>query len=178
MKNNRLEYNPLFESLTDTARRYERISEEDEQTTEYKKKYAAEYATRILAMIYEQYSYFVSSMPVEEKTRSEWKNNLQNFIKENSTKSDLSFKEIADSMISEMDKVNSSLKSNEIFSKKLKAYPSLENIQNNISGGIKELKNTIDLYSQKYGDMTKDPSVIGKVKEFITNTITALEKIK
>ena len=101
MNNRRFEYNPLFESLTDSARRYETISE---QATADKMKYAVEYARRIIETCYTQYVYFVNTIP-DSATKKTVLTELEAFLKKENEQPSIDFKNFFDSMIAKMEEL-------------------------------------------------------------------------
>jgi hypothetical protein len=186
MYNKRLEYNPLFESLTETAKRYSRINEEGATggtggtgdflkpgTSAYKTKYAIEYAKKIFQLIYDEYFYFLSSIK-DETIKNKFKSELFDFIKLNSQKSDINLDVIAKDIITRWQTMNSSTEVKNIAASSddfRKAYESIDK-------GVVKLSQLLSAYSQKYGTEATNPSLITEVKTLINNALTNLEQAK
>jgi hypothetical protein len=169
MNNRRLEYNPLFESITDSARRYERISEQAID----KNKYAVEYARRIIETCYSQYLYFVNSVP-NETIKKELLDVLSTFLDKQKTDLALDFKTFFDSMISKIEELITKI-SGEQSIRNLSNFSKLQEIYNKIEQGKDELKNvTFQEYTKQYAnEYTSDPvkEAVKKFVEFSADTL-------
>ena len=162
MNNRRLEYNPLFESITDSARRYERISEQAID----KNKYAVEYARRIIETCYSQYLYFVNSVP-NETIKKELLDVLSKFLDQKKTDQALDFKTFFDSMISKIEELITKI-SGEQSIRNLANFPKLQEIYNKIEQGKDELKNvTFDEYTKQYATEYTSDEVKKAVGDFV-----------
>ena len=190
MYNKRLEYNPLFESLTETARKYSRINEEGETlidqgstggtgaflkpgTSEYKIKYATEYAVKIFQLIYDEYNYFINSI-TDETVKARYAAEMFDFIKLNSQKADINLDIISKDIITKWQIMNASTEVKKIAESSedfKKAYDS-------INKGVAKISQLLSAYSQKYGTEIRNTALVTAVKEFITNALTTLEKAK
>ena len=92
--------NPLFESLVVTAKKYERIHEATDPA--YKLKYAKEYAAKILQLVYDQYIYFVSSIPLKSLKDDILTKSLE-FIESKATGSNLTLQGLSEDIIKQWD---------------------------------------------------------------------------
>jgi len=174
MAHRNLPYNPLFESLNETARRYERFNESD-VSPEYKRKYAIEYGSRIIQLMYDQYVYFTSSIPIEA-LRTQLYKDLVSFVDLQSTKEN-TLKTIADSIMTILNnvllEVNKRKESdfNEQNKKQwvIDAYKKLEEGLGKMEAAVNEYNK---LYSEPYPEVNK------MIQDFLTNAKTALEQTK
>lgn len=173
MNNRKLEYNPLFESLADTARRYERINEE--VSPEVKIKYAKEYAKKILDAIYQQYVYFVYSIPDSTLKQTAIKEALT-FIQGLSAKTtaQLSLETIVDEFTKKWDAIETS--SQDIDA--MKKAPILKDIYADVNKGMEEIKNAVKVYLEKYGTEASSNAVLTDIKTFVDSAKTSMEQKK
>ena len=159
MNNRRLEYNPLFESITDSARRYETISEE---TTVDKTKYAVEYARRIIETCYSQYLYFLNSVP-DETTKNDLMEKQNTFLKDQAKQTMIDIEKI----IAEISSIQS-IRNLENFSK-------LQEIFKKVEQGKDELKDvTFIEYTKQYAtEYTSDPvkTAVGTFVKFSSESL-------
>jgi len=173
MNNRRLEYNPLFESLTDSARRYEKISEE---ATADKMKYAIEYARRILETCYSQYVYFVNSVP-DSATKNEMLKQLDTFLKKENEQQKIDFKIFFDSMITKMEELAGKVSGNQAI-RNLENFEKLQQIYTKIEQGKDELKNvTVPEYTKQYATEYTADAVKDAVKSFVQFSSQSLSQI-
>ncbi len=168
--NNRNMYNPLFESLTDTARRYERVHEEKDPA--YRLKSAQEYANKILQLAFNEYSYFVSSVPLPALKQELLKKNLD-FFDGLATKTDLNIQGAVDAVMKEWESTAGSLMANQDLQK---MSPAIKEIYTMVGDGMKTLKGAADIYLRRYSAEVNKPEVINSVKTFVANTIKALKE--
>ncbi len=162
MNNRRLEYNPLFESITDSARRYERISEQAID----KNKYAVEYARRIIETCYSQYLYFLNSLP-DQTTKNDLMEKLNTFLKEQAKQPMIDFKMFFDEMISNIEKIIAEI-SNIQSIRNLENFPKLQEIFKKVEQGKDELKNvTFDEYTKQYATEYTSDEVKKAVGTFV-----------
>jgi hypothetical protein len=180
MGNHRLEYNPLFESLTDSARRYSAINEEDAvagqagtTSNEYLVKYAKEYAKRLVQISYEQYFYFVSSIP-DSAMKQKYLKEAIDFLKTQETQgANLSFKAMIDGIISNCKKVVSEINLNADL---INSAPILKDIYSNVEKGMNEMDNAVKQYIEQYGTFSNTPEISQLLKDFCTLTYTNLQQ--
>ena len=173
MNNRRLEYNPLFESLTDSARRYETISE---QSTTDKMKYAVEYARRIIETCYTQYVYFVNSIP-DSATKQTVLTELEAFLKKENEQPSIDFKNFFDSMIAKMEELAGKVSGNQAI-RNLENFEKLQQIYNKIEQGKDELKNvTVPEYTKQYATEYTSDAVKNAVKSFVKFSSESLSQI-
>lgn len=170
MNNRRLEYNPLFESITDTAKRYETISEE---TTVDKTKYAVEYARRIIETCYSQYLYFLNSVP-DETTKNDLMEKLDTFLKDQAKQPMIDFKMFFDAMISNIEKIIAEISSIQSI-RNLENFPKLQEIFKKVEQGKDELKDvTFIEYTKQYAtEYTSDPvkTAVGTFVKFSSEAL-------
>jgi hypothetical protein len=172
MNNRRLEYNPLFESITDSARRYETISE----NTADKMKYAVEYARRIIETCYSQYVYFLNSVP-DAALKATLLNELDTFLKAQTTQKNLDVKTFFDSMISKMEALVKEISGNQSI-RNLQNFDKLQSIYSKIEQGKEELKNvTMVEYTKQYATEYTSDDVKAAVNSFVTFSSQALTQI-
>jgi hypothetical protein len=172
MNNRRLEYNPLFESITDSARRYETISE----NTVDKMKYAVEYARRIIETCYSQYVYFVNSVP-DAAVKTKLLTELDTFLKGQITQQNLDVKTFFDSMISKMEDLVKQISGNQSI-RNLENFDKLQSIYDKIEQGKDELKNvTMEEYTKQYAAEYTSDDVKLAVKNFVTFSSQALTQV-
>lgn len=179
MNNSRLEYNPLFESLRDSARRYSIINEEDLATSqntnsqEYLLKYAKEYAKRLSQIAYEQYFYFVSSIP-DATMKQQYVNEALEFIKTQMSKgANLSPKEMIDTIIANTKKVVEAINLNADL---INSAPIIKEIYSNVEKGMTEMENAVKQYVEQYGTFASSPEVSQVLADFCKLTYTNLEQ--
>jgi hypothetical protein len=172
MNNRRLEYNPLFESITDSARRYETISE---QTTVDKTKYAVEYARRIIETCYSQYLYFLNSVP-DETAKNEMMTELDTFLQEQAKQPKIDLKSFFDAMISKIENLISKISSIQSI-RNLENFSKLQEIYKKVEQGKDELKDvTFSAYTKQYAtEYTSDP-VKEAVGTFVKFSADALKQ--
>jgi len=171
MNNRRLEYNPLFESLADSARRYERIVE---QSTPDKIKYAVEYARRIMETCYSQYVYFVNSVP-DATVKTTLLTSLSTYLKEQKDKG-LDIKTFFDGMISKMEDLVKQISGNQAI-RNLENFEKLQSIYDKIEQGKNELKDvTMEEYTKQYSTEYTSPEVKKAVNDFISFSSQALDQ--
>ena len=170
MNNRRLEYNPLFESITDTAKRYETISEE---TTVDKTKYAVEYARRIIETCYSQYLYFLNSVP-DETTKNDLMEKLDTFLKDQAKQTMIDFKMFFDAMISNIEKIIAEISSIQSI-RNLENFSKLQEIFKKVEQGKDELKDvTFIEYTKQYAtEYTSDPvkTAVGTFVKFSSEAL-------
>ena len=170
MNNRRLEYNPLFESITDSARRYETISE---QSTVDKMKYAVEYARRIIETCYSQYVYFVNSVP-DATLKTKLLTELATFLKDQISQKKLDVKTFFDAMISKMEDLVKQISGNQSI-RNLENFDKLQSIYSKIEQGKDELKNvTMAEYTKQYATEYTSDDVKAAVTSFVTFSSEAL----
>jgi hypothetical protein len=172
MSNKKLEYNPLFESLVGTARRYERIKEqENTESGDYKVKNAKEYALKIVQILYDEYLYFLNSIPDEDE-RKKYKSELLSFIESESKKTDTNMELLAKSMIAKFQEINKSSS----VTKASEKSETIKNAYSKVEQGISNFMELVKLYNEKYAKEIADPSVANGIKEFMTNASANLQK--
>ncbi len=173
MNNRRLEYNPLFESLTDSARRYQTISED---ATTDKMKYAVEYARRIIETCYTQYVYFVNTIP-DSVTKKTVLTELEGFLKKENEQPKIDFKTFFDSMIAKMEELVGRVSGNQAI-RNLENFEKLQQIYNIIEQGKDELKNvTVPEYTKQYATEYTSDDVKNGVKSFVKFSSESLSQI-
>jgi hypothetical protein len=172
MNNRRLEYNPLFESITDSARRYETISE---QTTVDKTKYAVEYARRIIETCYSQYLYFLNSLPDETK-KNEIIAELDKFLEDQAKQPMIDFKTFFDAMISNIENIITQISSIQSI-RNLENFSKLQEIFKKVEQGKDELKDvTFVEYTKQYATEYTSPDVKKAVGTFVKFSSEALKQ--
>jgi hypothetical protein len=182
MSSRRLEYNPLFESLADSARRYSKINEEGEAgltgatnsaSQEYMMKYAKEYAKRIVQIVYEQYFYFASSIP-DTTLKQKYVGEALEFLKTQKDKgAGITFKELADATIANGKKLIEAINLNTDL---INSAPIIKEIYANVESGMTEMENAVKQYIEQYGAYSTSPEVVQVLKDFCNLTYTNLEK--
>lgn len=169
---NRTFNNPLFESLAVTAKKYERIHEDTDPA--YKLKYANEYAAKILQLVYDQYIYFVSSIPLKSLKDDILKKSLE-FIESKATGSNLTLQGLSEDIIKQWDSVSGSIMASQDLQK---LSPEIKNIYLKVGEGMKASKSALDSYLKKYGNEASSQEVLQTVKSFIINSDKALKERK
>lgn len=181
MNNSRLEYNPLFETLSDSARRYSRINEEDlvgatgagTVSAEYSAKYAKEYAKRLIQIAYEQYFYFASSIP-DATLKQKYVQEALEFLKTQETKgANLSFKEMIDGVIANCKKVVEAINLNADL---INSAPIIKDIYSNVEKGMLEIENAVKQYLEQYGTFSGTNEISQLLIDFCKLTYANLEQ--
>lgn len=194
MSNKKLEYNPLFESLTETARKYSRINEEGSPynasetiidlgstgssapakgSSEYKIKFAAEYAVKIFQLIYDEYTYFLNSIK-DQTLKQKYATSLYEFVEQNSIKTDLNFDLLGKELITKWEVMNASSEMKNIAA----SSDNFKKAYDNISKAISKFKLLLSAYSQKYGTELSNNLVKDSIKSFISTAFTTLQTAK
>jgi len=169
MNSRKIEYNPLFESVSDVAKRYRIINEE--VSPEYKLKVAKEYAVMILQVMYDNYLYFVGSIPNETLKKS-LKAELFNFVKsEYDKQGTVTFSGFMDSLKTKWTQSLSAITSN---SDLIKLSAMIKEIYNDVDKGMKELENAAKLYNEKYPTESNSPEVSAAVQGLVQSCYTSL----
>lgn len=186
MNNRRLEYNPLFESVTETAKKYSKINEEgqtliDTGTTgaggaskgseEYKIKYAKEYAIKIFQLIYDEYIYFMNSIQ-DETAKQKYAQEILDFLKANSQKSDINFEIISKEILTKWESMNSSSEVKKIA----ESSDDFRKAYQDIAQAIKNFTLLLNSYSQKYGKELSNNSVMTAIKSFVNTALSTLSQ--
>lgn len=167
--NNKTIYNPLFESLKETARRYDRINED---SAEYRLKGAIEYANKILQLTFDQYVYFVTSVPLASLKQDLVKKSLT-FVDGLGTKTDLTLQSVIDLITKEWESASGSIMANQDL---MKLSPAVKDIYTKVSEGMSALKETVDLYIKRYGTEMNNPQVTTAIKTFVGNSAKILKE--
>lgn len=172
MSNKKIEYNPLFESLSEVAKRYERIGEqENTESDDYKLKSAKDYAIRILQMIYDEYLYFLNSVPSDE-FRKKYKEEIITFMDTESKKTDVNMELLVKSIMDKWKAVNKS----ESVTKASEKSEAIRNSYSTVEMGISKLDELVKTYTEKYKKEMMDPSVAKAIKDFTSNALINLQK--
>jgi hypothetical protein len=186
MNNRRLEYNPLFESVTETAKKYSKINEEGQTlidtgtagaggaskgSEEYKIKYAKEYAIKIFQLIYDEYIYFMNSIQ-DETAKQKYAQEILDFLKANSQKSDINFEIISKEILTKWESMNSSSEVKKIA----ESSDDFRKAYQDIAQAIKNFTLLLNSYSQKYGKELSNNSVMTAIKSFVNTALSTLSQ--
>ena len=164
--------NPLFESLEKTAKKYERIQEATDPA--YKMKFAREYAKKLLQLVYDNYIYFISSIPLESLKTETIKKSID-FINSRTTSNNLTVAGLSDDFIKQWESVYGAITANQDLQS---LSPEIKDIYLKVGEGMKQYKNALDSYLKKYGTEASSPEVLQTVKNFIVNSSEALKQRK
>lgn len=172
MNNRRLDYNPLFESIIDSAKRYEKISEELSQ--EEKTKYAIEYARKIIEICYSQYIFFVNCIP-DNTLKNKAIEETVTFLKNQNVES-INFRTFFDAMIVKMNELSNSISGNQAI-RNLANFSDLQKIYQKFESGVKILQDeVVKKYEKQYSTEITSPKVTEAVKSFVKFTYEALDQ--
>lgn len=169
MNNRRLEYNPLFESIVDSARRYEKISEEVVDDN-YKMEAAINYAKKIVQMLGDQVNYYVFTIP-NPTVRATTLKALMEFWGKAAAGS--TFEEIFNMVSSQWDTLEKSIAN----SAEMKVYVGIEDVYAKVSGGIQKMKETAKIYLDTYPEESKNGVVNKAVQDIAAAIKTNIEEI-
>lgn len=164
--------NPLFESLVDTAKKYERIQEATDP--EYKMKYAKDYAVKIIQMIYDQYIYFVSSIPSEELKDRLFKEGIT-FVESKFREPNPTLKGLAEDLMKQWESVSGSISANPAIQN---LSPQIKEIYQKVGEGMKASNDALNSYFEKYTQESTSPEVVNKIKTFMMGSLEALKQRK
>ena len=171
MNNRRLEYNPLFESITDSARRYQRISE-DAVDPQYKKQAAVNYAKRIIRIVGDQINYFVMSIP-SPTVRATTLKTLLEFLTTTASKTGITFEELFNTFVEEWNTLEKSIVSSSEMSK----YEGIDEIYLKVANGMEKMKSAASLYIEKYPEDSKSGEVTTALSEMMKMVKQSIEQI-
>ncbi|NBU98873.1 MAG: hypothetical protein EBS19_11800, partial [Spirochaetia bacterium] len=150
MNNRRLEYNPVFESITDSARRYSRISEE-ENDQNYKKQNAITYAKRILQISGSTLNYFVISIPNPTVRGKVLKTLMDFWSTQIANKSAITFENLFDKVSEQWGTMEKNITS----SKEMLVYEGVNEIYAEVTKGLEQMKLAAKIYLEKYQEESK-----------------------
>jgi len=173
MYNRRLEYNPLFESLSETAKRYQRI-DEDAVDSDYKKKAAVDYAKRLLEITWGQLGYFIEAIPNPE-LKAKIKAQLLDFSKQITLRTDLT----VDELINVVTEKWKAFKDDITRAKEVEAYATkLQEVYDKVSQAMDKMVSATKIYLEKYPDESRSNEVITVVANMLAKIKTSFEQNK
>lgn len=184
---NKIENNPLFESLKDSARKYEKISENNPGATgstgststgaapnKEKIKYAVEYARRIIETCYSEYIYFLNSIP-DQGIKNDLITKTDELMKSQKT-DPKGFKMFFELMVSKMEELagkvtgSPAIRNLPNFDKIQEVYSKFEKAKNELS------EVTFKEYVKEYANEYTSKEVNDAVKAFVEFSSQALEQ--
>jgi hypothetical protein len=172
MNNRRLEYNPLFESIADSARRYSRISE-DAVDQNYKKQTAVAYAKKMLQITGSTINYFVISIPNPTVRARVLKTLLDFWSNEVTNKSTATFETLFNKVAGQWDILEKDI----MNSSEMSVYEGIDEVYVEISNGLERMKSAAKIYLEKYPEESKSGEVTTAIGTMLDSIKQNLEQI-